>query len=437
MRCEGDTVMTKLGLMVRVAVILMLGGAIAAPPAVAQDLPENEAPLDVDTFDDLSGNVSNTAEVAEPAQPTLVRDELTSQSDPQNAESAISTESSDSPQDVAEMRSYSEMAQSATMVEEWLAQIEASLTQITGVQIEETATGLQIVLETAEGELTTPTTQIVGNALIANIPNAVLALPEDESFEQFGPAEGIALVQVTNEPGDQVRVAITGTDAPPVGEVTATGLAVTLGEAVAGAGDDAIQVVVTGEVGTRTETALRDVPQSIQVIPQPVIEEQNALRLGEVLRNASGVVTTTGRAQEGDGVYIRGFGGPFNSSFLRNGVRDENGPFIIADPVNIERVEVLKGPASVLYGELNPGGTVNIITERPLSEPSYEVEATAGNFDFYRGALDLTGPLNESGSVLYRLNAAAQITDSFIDFFDESRYLLALSWHLTLAIALS
>ena len=325
--------------------------------------------------------------------------------------------------------SIAEVEQPATTVVEWVAQIEASRVQITGVRIEATETGIQIVLETAGGELATPTTQTVGNALIAEIPNAVLALPEGDSFEQFEPAAGIALVQVTNAPGDRVRVAITGTDAPPVGEVTATGLAVTLGEAVARTEDDAIQIVVTGEedetsasTATRTDTLLRDIPQAIQVIPQRVIEEQNALRLGEALRNASGVVTTTGRAQEGDGVFIRGFGGPFNSTFLLNGIRDENGQSIIADPVNIERVEILKGPASVLFGEVAPGGTVNIITERPLSEPFYEVEAAVGNFDFYRSALDLTGPLNESGSVLYRLNAAAQTTDSFVDFFEEDRY---------------
>ena len=84
------------------------------------------------------------------------------------------------------------------------------------------------------------------------------------------------------------------------------------GIAQAGAIDEPLRLEVTGEVGTRTDTSLRDVPQAIQVIPQAVIEEQNALRLGEALRNASGDITTTGRAQEGDGVYIRGFGRPFN-----------------------------------------------------------------------------------------------------------------------------
>ncbi|MEO0767841.1 MAG: TonB-dependent siderophore receptor, partial [Cyanobacteria bacterium J06649_4] len=312
----------------------------------------------------------------------------------------------------------------ATTVTEWVAQIEESRVQITNVRVEATDAGLQVLLETADGTLAEPTTSVSGNALILEIPNAVLA---GDGFEEFSPAEGIALVQVSPLAGDRVQVAITGADAAP--EVTvgsdAAGLALSVVPGVTQVSqedDEAIQIVVTGEVGTRTETALRDVPQSIQVIPQPVIEEQNALRLGEALRNASGVVTTTGRAQEGDGVYIRGFGGPFNSSFLRNGIRDENGQSIIADPVNIERVEILKGPASVLFGEVAPGGTVNIITERPLSEPSYDVEVAAGNFDFYRGTLDLTGPLNESESVLYRLNAAAQTSDSFIDFFNEERY---------------
>ena len=68
--------------------------------------------------------------------------------------------------------------QPATTVTDWMAQIEASLVQITGVRLEETEAGLQIILETADGELAAPTTTVSGNALIAEIPNAVLALPQ-------------------------------------------------------------------------------------------------------------------------------------------------------------------------------------------------------------------------------------------------------------------
>ncbi|MEM6424960.1 MAG: AMIN domain-containing protein, partial [Cyanobacteria bacterium P01_D01_bin.128] len=108
----------------------------------------------------------------------------------------------------------------ATTVAEWVAQIEASQVQITGVRIEPTEAGLSVVLETAAAALSVPTTEIVGNAVVADIPNAVLALPAGNSFEQFEPAESIALVSVTEQPDGSVRVAITGTDAPPQAEVS-------------------------------------------------------------------------------------------------------------------------------------------------------------------------------------------------------------------------
>ncbi|MBE7384259.1 MAG: TonB-dependent siderophore receptor [Leptolyngbya sp. SIO1E4] len=317
--------------------------------------------------------------------------------------------------------------QPATTVEEWLAQIEASLVQITGVQIEETATGLQIVLETAEGELATPTTQTVGNALVADIPNAVLALPEGDSFEQFEPAAGIALVQVTNEPGDQVRVAITGTDAPPVGEVTATGLAVTLGEAVADAEEDAIQVVVTGEedegynprstsVGTRTDTPLRDIPQSIQIVPRAVIRDTGSRNITQALENVPGLVAQgLGAANTRDYFTARGFE---QYDALVNGLPDRQ---ITSDGnfFNVERVEVIRGPASALYGDGGNGSVgalINYVTRRPLSDPFYEVEASVGNDGFYQGTIDVSGPLNPSESALGRLIVGYRNYDSPVDF---------------------
>jgi iron complex outermembrane receptor protein len=277
-----------------------------------------------------------------------------------------------SPLSVAEIPQLSELEQPATTIEDWVAQIEASLVQITGVRVETTEAGLQIVLETAEGrELATPTTQTVGNALIADIPNAVLVLPEGGAFEQFAPAEGIALVSVTNEPGNRVRVAITGTDAPPVAEVTATGLAVTLGEAIVGAEDDAIQVVVTGEQdgyrvpnassATRTDTPIRDIPSSIQVVPRQVIEDRGITNVGEALQNTSG---TNGSS---DAPNLRGFS-TFDSVFV-NGTRRGRLGFDNPTTDNIERIEVLKGPASVLFGQGSPGGIINLVTKEPLSEP--------------------------------------------------------------------
>jgi iron complex outermembrane recepter protein len=322
----------------------------------------------------------------------------------------------------------------ATTVEAWMTQIAQSLIQITKVQVNSTETGLQVVLQTAEGELTVPTPTVVGNALIAEISNAVLALPEGDRFEQFNPAEGIALVSVTGLPGDRVRVSITGTDAPPEAQVSAAAgnLVLSVGAGAEGTAEaeDEIQVVVTGEeddgydpadatTATRTDTPLRDTPQSIQVIPRQVIEDQGIRRTSDALRNVSGVSVQRDFGDSIDIFTIRGF-----SSFqsLRNGARFES-PYL--SPDNIERIEVLKGPASVLYGQFEPGGIVNFITEQPLSDPYYSFEFTGGSHSFYRPAIDISGPLTADERLLYRLNVSYENTESYIDFVNGTALLIA------------
>ncbi|XQQ06915.1 MAG: TonB-dependent receptor domain-containing protein [Leptolyngbya sp. IPPAS B-1204] len=338
----------------------------------------------------------------------------------------------------------SELEQPATTIADWIAQIEASLVQITDVRVEATEAGLQVILETKDGVLDVPETRAIGNALIVDIPNATIA----EEFSQANPIEGIALVSVTELPDNRVRVAITGTDAPPVAEVISEAqgllLLVTLGDADAVAEEDAIQVVVTGEqdegynpssatTATRTDTPLRDIPQSIQVIPQQVIRDRGANSLPEILESVVGVSGSRRSPRTtiiSDGILSRGF----TADLQRNGIPQSLGAdasYTVSD--NIERIEILRGPASVLFGLGSPGGTVNVITKRPLREPFYEIEASAGTFDVYRGAVDLSGPLNDSATVLYRLNASANSTGSFIDFFDRETYLLApsLTWQIS------
>jgi iron complex outermembrane recepter protein len=334
--------------------------------------------------------------------------------------------------------SLSDLEQPATTIDEWIAQIEASLVQITNVRVEATEAGLQVILETAEGSLEVPETRSIGNALIADIANATIA----EEFSQAEPIEGIALVSVTSLPGDRVRVAITGTDAPPVAEVRSDEqglvLAVTLGDADAVAEEDAIQVVVTGEqdegynpantsVGTRTDTPLRDIPQSIQIVPQEVLRDQNVNNLDEALRNVTGVTSESGAETFQGALYnIRGFATTTRSrgNFLRNGIR-EGGDILQDFTPNIERIEVLLGPASVLYGNANPGGTINIVTEQPLRDPFYAVDATVGNYDFYQGEIDLSGPLNDSRTLLYRLNVGYQDRGSFVDFLETNIFTIS------------
>ncbi|MEA5466682.1 TonB-dependent siderophore receptor [Leptothoe sp. PORK10 BA2] len=310
-------------------------------------------------------------------------------------------------------------------------------TQITGVQVEPDGEGLRLVLD-ADGALGEPITEITGNALIVEIPNAVLALPEGGSFEQFSPTEGIALVSVTNEPGNQVRVTITGNDGPPAVDVSAGTAGLVLGIApglgLASGDDDAIRLGVTGEgdegyaprdssTATRTDTPLRDIPQSIQVIPQAVIEDRDATELDDALETAASVVSNGGRGLSffGPGFLIRGFEN--RGGIFRDGVEAFSLGALSTN--DIERVEVLRGPASVLFGQGEPGGIINLVPKRPLGEPLYDVSANVDSFGSYEGTVDLSGPLTSDRALRYRLNVSYENIDSFRDFVDGNRLLIS------------
>lgn len=331
--------------------------------------------------------------------------------------------------------SLNELNAPAKTMQEWLAQ---AIAQITDVRIDPTAAGIDISLDVA-GELPIPASSVVGNEVILEIPNAVLALPEQNELQVQNPTQEITLVSVTNLPDNRVRVVITGSVAPPQAEVTATAqglvLSVVPGVEAAQSPDPLPEIIVTAEqdatgyrvpeasVGTRTDTPIQNVPQAIQVIPQQVLEDQQILRLEDALRNATGATQGTQSSRSVfNTVNIRGFD---TRNILRNGLRDDTNVTVGSDLTNIERIEFLRGPASVLYGRGGIGGTVNLVTKQPLSEPFYEVEASIGNFDSYRGALDLTGPLKRDRTILYRLNASAQRSDTFVDFTEIERYFVS------------
>ena len=196
-----------------------------------------------------------------------------------------------------------------------------------------------------------------------------------------------------------------------------------------------IEIVVTGEqdtrysvpnatTGTRTDTPLRDIPQSIQVVPRQVLKDQQVIRVGDALQNVSGVTNRGGYFGIQEQINIRGFAlDTFQGSYFRDGIRQFT--FDFPETANLERIEVLKGPASILFGQAQPGGIVNLVTKKPLREPYYYLQGTVGNYDTYRGAFDLSGPLNESGTVLYRLNGYYENAGSFRDFVDSERLFVA------------
>lgn len=342
----------------------------------------------------------------------------------------------------------------ATTIKEWMAQIEPSVMQITEVRVEATETGLQVLLNTENSALAEPVTRVEGNTLIAEITNATIAEP----FVQANPTAGIEQVNVKSLPRigetlpteNRVQVKIVGTDAPPIAEVSVgeTGLVMAVTSGTADIAEESeVEITVTADrqdegynpsasrVGTRTDTPLKDIPRSVQVIPRQVIEDQNADNINEALENVPGLVPANSSRTPFVVPVIRGFGGfsGLNDLFRRDGLRD---PFISSsagETANIESIEVLRGPASVLFGQGAPGGVINIITKKPLDEPFYEISGSVGSFDTYRGAVDLSGPLNESGTLRYRLNLAAGTEGSFVDFYDRDRYVAAavLDWQLS------
>ena len=164
---------------------------------------------------------------------------------------------------------------------------------------------------------------------------------------------------------------------------------------------------------------LIDTPAAIQIIPRTIIEEQGARRLTDVVRNVSGVQSGGDDAGRSDLFIIRGF---LTYRIARDGFLPavSFGDGAQLGLANVERVEVLKGPASVLYGLAQPGGLINVVTKRPETAPRYSLTGQAGSFDFYQGDIDLNQPLTADGRWLGRLNVSYQNAGSFRDHFIDS-----------------
>jgi iron complex outermembrane receptor protein len=347
---------------------------------------------------------------------------------------------------------------------------ESKVVEIRGVKLNPTSKGLEVILETASGTLPQVLTSSYDNTFVANLINTQLALPEGNSFRSDNPVAGITAVTVTQSTADRIRVTVIGKTSVPAVKVIPSSqglvLSLTVPESDTAAeqpppspavptqppeevtqppeesdvnavneqpvesveGEEKIEIVVTGEreegyrvpqatTGTRTDTPIRDIPQSIQVIPRQVLEDQKVTRLTDAIRNVSGVVEGVGFAGSIDNFNIRGF--EF-SSVLRDGFREPGDA--LRELANIEQIEVLKGPASVLYGNAEPGGIINLVTKRPLSTPYYSADFSIGSFNYYRPSIDISGSLNPDKTLLYRLNTAYTNSGSFRDFVNSERF---------------
>jgi iron complex outermembrane receptor protein len=180
---------------------------------------------------------------------------------------------------------------------------------------------------------------------------------------------------------------------------------------------------------TKTDTPLNETPQSISVITREQIEDQGAASVADSLRYSAGVFSNTyGFDNRGDWARIRGV----DFTQYQDGLRMLFGSYnnIRPDPWTLERVEVIKGPASVLYGQGGFGGLVNLVSKRPQAEPLRQIELSAGSHGRKQVAVDFTGPLNADGSLQYRLLALGRDSGTQVDHVPDDRALLApsLTW---------
>lgn len=180
--------------------------------------------------------------------------------------------------------------------------------------------------------------------------------------------------------------------------------------------------------GMKTDTPIIEIPQSVSVITADRIEQLGANSLDEALGYTAGVQPSVyGSDSRYDWLRIRGFDAYF-PGFYFDGLFARNNNTWAAwkvEPFGAERIEVLKGPASVLYGQMSPGGLVNVITKRPTEKAFQEVEMQVGNFQRLQPAFDMGGPLTENGKALYRLTGLGLSTDTQVNFVDEARVYLA------------
>jgi iron complex outermembrane recepter protein len=191
-------------------------------------------------------------------------------------------------------------------------------------------------------------------------------------------------------------------------------------------------VLPNATAGTKTDTPVMETPLNVQVISKQLLKERQVFRLADALKNVSGVRTDDklfGGASYTERLFLRGFD---SQTFFRDGFRLQQGS-ASREFANVESVEVLKGSAAILYGLVEPGGMVNVITKKPLATPYYGFTQQVGSFDTYRSTLDATGPIAGNKDVLYRLNMSYENSGSFRDFVGKEDVFFApkLTWNIS------
>lgn len=200
---------------------------------------------------------------------------------------------------------------------------------------------------------------------------------------------------------------------------------------VAGGGqaaDQSARSYVTSQAttATKTVTPLIEEPQTVNVVTAGQMKSQGAQSINDAVRYTPGVTGDFyGGATYGDFLKIRGF----DAQQYLDGTRSPYGlrgyAQVRAEPFGLDRLEVLKGPASVMYGQNAPGGIINYVRKKPTTTPINEVQGQVGNYNRFQGAFDLGGALDEQNEFLYRITGLARSSGTQVDFVRDDRIFIA------------
>ncbi len=197
-------------------------------------------------------------------------------------------------------------------------------------------------------------------------------------------------------------------------------------------------VATRSSTGTKTDAPISEVPQSVSVVTRDQIDARGARTLAEALAYNAGVATGQRGESAGLGsanIVIRGFGGTGSLNEYWDGLQIAGTNFATSgiEPFLFERIEVLRGPTSVLYGQNQPGGVVNSVSKRPTAKRRGEVQALGGTFDTIELNLDVSGPIVDDGTLSYRVLAVISDEDGQSDFSGQARQVAApsISWRPT------
>lgn len=208
------------------------------------------------------------------------------------------------------------------------------------------------------------------------------------------------------------------------------------------AGHETASGPVGGFVARRSATAaktdmpLSETPQSVSVVPREQIQAQAADSLDQALEYTAGVSQFEGGGTRSAGTrfVVRGFSTLGTEALYLDGSKfPANSLSASMEPYSFERIELLKGPASIMYGQATPGGVINLVSKRPTAAPVREIEVQAGSWNRRQIAVDLGGPATQDGRIRYRLTGLQRDSDSMIRENPNGRTSLsgALDWQLT------